>query len=152
MIKFTDKEDLMRWYYNTHTPPPPQGGSSFLGDYIPPNPSNYPSSMTYPTITEYVDERGLIPDISKLPAGVIPDADPGPFYGIDDPTYLEEVGGFDMKTAEGYESYLASLPSAPEPPPSTITYDAYTGAPIVRDADGVGDGSSFGLIDSAYIG
>lgn len=109
-----DDEDAMRWYENIHSMPqyteaPPT--TDTITDL--PVRDQWTPPPLHPDDPLYKEAKGLLgyygyPEYDSGDT-TLHGSDPGPFYAIDDPTYLKEVGGFDMQTAEGYEAYLNSL-------------------------------------------
>ena len=107
-----DDEDSMRWYENLHSMP--------QSTQAPPT-TDLPTDLPLDKDWQNQQFNGganmwrdsiLDPDYRiEYDSGDmrLHGSDPGPFYSIDDPTHLKEVGGFDMKTAEVYEAYLKSL-------------------------------------------
>ena len=120
-----DDEDAMRWYENIHSMP--QSTQAPPTTDLPLD--NHWQNQQFNGGANMWRDSILDPDYRiEYDSGDmrLHGSDPGPFYAIDDPTHLKEVGGFDMKTAEGYESYLKSLSPTTEASPLSIAYDSYS--------------------------
>mgnify|MGYP003648481734 FL=1 len=120
-----DDEDAMRWYDNVH---------GLLGGGHPHKP--FPPAQDIPTPPVLHPDDPLGDNNMWLNPFNPPVTNPLIEYGSEDiklhgsdPGYGVDTPSFDMRTAEGYESYLKSLSPTTEASPLSIAYDSYSGKP-----------------------